>query len=876
MSSQKRDRHLSYTTFMTDYVQKNHVKSVIIDDDQINVTLKAPGQVGEMMVNTGPLQVTPVMVDSLQRYGVNVEFRSSGGLMNTTVGVLPYIAILAVLFLLFRQSQGGQRGVFSFGKSPAKEVNETLPNITFKEVAGAEEAKQELEEIVEFLRDPDRFQRLGGRLPRGVLMVGPPGTGKTYLARAVAGEAGVPFFTMSGADFVEMFVGVGASRVRSTFEKAKAKSPCIIFIDELDAVGRHRGAGVGGGHDEREQTLNQLLVEMDGFETSRSTVILIAATNRPDVLDPALLRPGRFDRQVVIDMPDVRGREGILRIHTREVPLARDVNLPVLAKGTPGLSGADLQNLVNEAALRAARGDQRSVRMADFEQAKEKVMWGTERRSLVMSDRERKATAIHEAGHALVAIRTPGADPVHKISIVPRGQALGLTWFLPHEERHTITRSWCMGKLMCVLGGRAAEELVFDDITNGAANDIEVATSLARRMVCEWGMSDQLGPVMLGGKNAGVFLGKELVETEHLSEHYRHLIDDEIRSVVDDALIAARDILKNNRPALEGLADALLQKEVLDRGQVDQIVRRPNSAEFIESTEEPVVVEHKPADRDSGRGRRGRQQREEKRERPARQPEREPEQKPESEPRGRRPGHDQVDVELPDENAPPVIIERGAPPREREPSRSQVEVELPDDATPPVVIERGASPREQKREVPAPKPPLPVEAKPDYMSSATSVPEHETTESEPQRVPEPEIIEREPEPQRDPEPVSEPAREPEPERVVTFGRRTRIIRKTGLPLSSVPGDGVPVTAVVGDAEVVFGRSPRPADQKKPAVVESPVEPETSQNDGIVDDRSSKPDRTRLLMVLSKRVRVNTRAIDASRRRKAAIMRRASR
>ena len=583
-------REVPYSEFQKTYVQENRIASVEISEDRLEARLRQDGQ-PRLRVNLGPMAVTPIVVDSLMAQGIEVKLKPTSDFFNTAVGALPYIAILAIIFLLFRQSQGGQKGVFNFGKSPARRVSEDVPSVTFEEVAGAEEAKQELEEIVEFLREPEKFRKLGGRIPKGVLMVGPPGTGKTYLARAVAGEAGVPFFTMSGSDFVEMFVGVGASRVRDSFEKAKQNAPCILFIDELDAVGRHRGAGLGGGHDEREQTLNQLLVEMDGFESTGSAVILMAATNRPDVLDPALLRPGRFDRNVVIDLPDVRGREGILRIHTRNIPLASDVNFGEIARGTPGLSGAEIQNMVNEAALLGARKNRKTVGMAEFELAKEKTMWGVERRSLVMSDEERRVTAVHEAGHALVAVLTPGADPVHKCSIVPRGRALGLTWYLPHEERHTVSRGWCMAKLRTILGGRAAESIVMNEVTNGAANDIETATSLAKRMVCEWGMSSRVGPVVVGGKASEVFIGKELTKAENLSEQSLQVVDAEIRRIVEEALQQARSLLDRNVSALTALSDALLGQEVLDREQIQQIVRTHEHLGKNDSPA-PVIVEH--------------------------------------------------------------------------------------------------------------------------------------------------------------------------------------------------------------------------------------------------------------------------------------------
>ncbi len=590
---------ISYTEFTTEYMASGNVNSVRIIGDRLEATLKKP--FGERkLVYLGSLQLTPSLIDSWAQKGVTIEFHAATNVWGIIVGTLPYVTILVVVYFLFRNVSGGQKGVFSFGESRAREITADMPGVTFAEVAGVEEAKQELQEIVEFLRDPQKFQRLGGRIPRGVLMVGPPGTGKTYLARAIAGEARVPFFSISGSDFVEMFVGVGASRVRDLFEKAKKKAPCIVFIDEIDAVGRHRGAGLGGGHDEREQTLNQLLVEMDGF-SSQSTVILMAATNRPDVLDPALLRPGRFDRHIVVNMPDVRGREGILRIHTRGIPLARNVDLHTIARGTPGLSGADLRNLANEAALLAARNNRSEVGMREFEIAKEKVMWGSERRSLVMSEEERRVTAVHEAGHALVAICHPVADSVHKVTIVPRGRSLGLTAFLPGDERHTVSRHWCDAKLTSILGGRAAEEIVLGDITNGAANDIELATELARKMVCEWGMSKLVGPVALLRKGEEVFVAKELGRSAEVSEQTLQIIDKEVNRIVEAALAKARDILEQRRTALDALSAALLAREVLDRQQIDALIapllEPPSSSPVSESTESvPKVIDRTGTD----------------------------------------------------------------------------------------------------------------------------------------------------------------------------------------------------------------------------------------------------------------------------------------
>ncbi|MGD0971540.1 MAG: ATP-dependent zinc metalloprotease FtsH [Desulfobaccales bacterium] len=484
---------------------------------------------------------------------------------------LPMILLVGIWIFFMRQMQAGGGKAMSFGKSRARLMTENTVKITFNDVAGIEEAKDEVSEIIDFLKDPKKFTRLGGRIPKGVLLVGAPGTGKTLLARAIAGEAAVPFFSISGSDFVEMFVGVGAARVRDLFIQAKKSAPCIIFIDEIDAVGRHRGAGLGGGHDEREQTLNQLLVEMDGFEANEG-VILIAATNRPDVLDPALLRPGRFDRQVVVPVPDLRGREAILKVHTRRTPLADSVDLSILARGTPGFSGADLENLANEAALFAARRGDETVAMADFEQAKDKVLMGTERRSLILSERERRNTAYHEAGHTLVARLSPGADPIHKVTIIPRGQALGLTQQLPLDERHTYSKDFLMSALTVLLGGRAAEELVFQQFTTGAGNDLERATELARKMVCNWGMSDELGPVTFGKKEEHIFLGREFAQSKDFSEDTARLIDAAIKNLVLKASGQALTLLSKHRGQLETLAQGLLEKETLDSREIEKIL----------------------------------------------------------------------------------------------------------------------------------------------------------------------------------------------------------------------------------------------------------------------------------------------------------------
>src|SRR5690349_9695281 len=494
----------------------------------------------------------------------------------------PILLMIGFWLFFMRQMQSGGNKALSFGKSKAKLSSSAQKKVTFKDVAGVDEAKDELQEIIDFLREPQKFQKLGGRIPKGVLLMGPPGTGKTLLARAVAGEANVPFFSISGSDFVEMFVGVGASRVRDLFEQGKKNAPCIVFIDEIDAVGRHRGAGLGGGHDEREQTLNQLLVEMDGFESNEG-VILVAATNRPDVLDPALLRPGRFDRRIVVNRPDVKGREGILAVHTKKIPLADDVNIHVLARGSSGFSGADLANLVNEAALNAARYNQKVVRMIDFEFAKDKVMMGSERRSMIINDEEKKVTAVHEAGHALLAMLLPHADPVHKVTIIPRGMALGVTMQLPVEDKHNYTREYLNDQIAILLGGRIAEEITTKGMTTGAGNDLERSTELARKMVCEWGMSDAMGPLTFGKKEEQIFLGREIAQHQDYSEDTAIRIDQELKRIVTNNYDRARKELEEKRVALERIAEELLAREVLDADQVRRIV----AGEALE--------EHRPA-----------------------------------------------------------------------------------------------------------------------------------------------------------------------------------------------------------------------------------------------------------------------------------------
>jgi cell division protease FtsH len=516
----------------------------------------------------------PEMIKILREKGVviNAKKESDTSLLQILITWAPMILLIGVWLFFMRQVQIGGGKALSFGKSKAKILTKEHHHVTFEDVAGIEEAKDELEEIIAFLRDPKRFTKLGGRIPKGVLLIGAPGTGKTLLARAIAGEADVPFFSISGSDFVEMFVGVGASRVRDLFLQGKRNAPCIIFIDEIDAVGRHRGAGLGGGHDEREQTLNQLLVEMDGFESNEG-VILIAATNRPDVLDPALLRPGRFDRQVVVPVPDVKGREEILEVHSKRTPLADDVSLTDLARGTPGFTGADLENLVNEAALLAARLGKEKVEMADLEQAKDKVLMGVERKSMIIPLEERRTTAFHEAGHTLVAKMTPGTDPIHKVTIIPRGRALGITQQLPIDEKHTYPKDYLLNNITVMMGGRAAEELVLNRQTTGAGNDIERATEIARKMVCEWGMSQKLGPLTFGQKEEQIFLGREFAQHRDYSEETARLIDNEVRAIVTQSYEKAKDILQRNMVTLHQLAITLLEKEVLDGRQIDSIIK---------------------------------------------------------------------------------------------------------------------------------------------------------------------------------------------------------------------------------------------------------------------------------------------------------------
>ena len=570
-----RERQVSYSAFRQD-VKNGKVDKVTISDHN-HVTAELIG--GDKIKTTIPSDY-PGIIALLEDSGATIEVEDSSTptWFAVLINMSPFILLFGFWIFMMRQMQAGGNKALSFGKSRARLLTSQQKKITFKDVAGVEEAKEELQEIIEFLREPQKFQRLGGRIPKGVLLVGPPGTGKTLLARAIAGEASVPFFSISGSDFVEMFVGVGASRVRDLFEQGKKNAPCIVFVDEIDAVGRHRGAGLGGGHDEREQTLNQLLVEMDGFDSNEG-VILIAATNRPDVLDPALLRPGRFDRRVIVNHPDVKGREGILRVHTRKVPLAKDVELTVVARGTPGLTGADLANLVNEAALFAARQDRKVVTMADFELSKDKVLMGTERRSLILTDEEKRTTAYHEAGHALVAALASNADPVHKVTIIPRGSALGVTMQLPLVDKHTYKKEFLKDRLMILMGGRIAEELFLDCMTTGSGNDIEQATSMARKMVCEWGMSG-MGPLTFGKKEEQIFLGREISQHRDYSEATAIQIDAEVSSLVKGAHDQAKKCITDNSDALVRIAEALLEREVLTGDEVQTLIAGGELAEI--------------------------------------------------------------------------------------------------------------------------------------------------------------------------------------------------------------------------------------------------------------------------------------------------------
>ncbi|MCX7919958.1 MAG: ATP-dependent zinc metalloprotease FtsH [bacterium] len=581
------ERTIDYSEFLT-FLQNGQVKEVAIYDNKIAGKLLLPVTTGSVtnykevrfnspILETVGQEVVKALVaynqtvppDKQVKFKMQLQPRIWYQIMSW---ILPVVFFVAIWFFIMRQMQIGSNRALAFGRSRAKVIGEGQPKVTFNDVAGADEAKEELQEIIEFLRDPQKFQKLGGRIPKGVLLVGPPGTGKTLLARAVAGEANVPFFSISGSDFVEMFVGVGASRVRDLFDTGKKHAPCIIFIDEIDAVGRQRGAGLGGGHDEREQTLNALLVEMDGFNTNEG-VILIAATNRPDVLDPALLRPGRFDRTVVVDLPDLKGREGILKVHTRKIPLSDDVDLNVVARGTPYFSGADLANLVNEAALLAARRNKKKVEMIDMEEARDKVMMGPERKSRVISEREKKITAYHEAGHALVNRLIPGTDPVHKVTIIPRGLALGLTQALPQEDRHLRNKTEYLNDITVLMGGRVAEEEVFGDITGGASSDIKTATQIAHNMVCEWGMSEKLGPMTFGRREEHIFLGREITRSKDYSEQTAIAIDNEVRSIIDQCYQRAKQLIRENMDKLHTIAEALLERETLDHDDVEKLMR---------------------------------------------------------------------------------------------------------------------------------------------------------------------------------------------------------------------------------------------------------------------------------------------------------------
>ncbi len=614
------EERISYSTLVTDIKQGN-VKSVTITDQSVNGTL----QNNKTFTTYLPMPQDSSLLQQMIDKNVVIKGKppeQQGLLTHLLLNILPWVVIIAIWIYVLRQQAGvGKGGAFSFGRSRARLLNSDQVKVTFSDVAGCEEAKDEVKELVDFLKDPGKFQRLGGKIPRGVLLVGPPGTGKTLLARAVAGEAKVPFFTISGSDFVEMFVGVGASRVRDMFEQAKKQAPCIIFIDEIDAVGRHRGAGLGGGHDEREQTLNQLLVEMDGFQGNEG-VIVVAATNRPDVLDPALLRPGRFDRQVVVGLPDVRGREQILRVHSRKVPTSEDVDVTVIARSTPGFSGADLANIVNEAALFAARANKRAVDMEDFEKAKDKVIMGTERRSMVMSDEEKKLTAYHEAGHAIVGLLMPSHDPVHKVTIIPRGRALGVTMFLPEGDRYSYTREYLESKLSSLFGGRLAEEIIFgvSKVTTGASNDIQKATEIARNMVTKWGLSEKIGPLTLGGDDEEVFLGHSITRHKDVSEATSSLVDSEVRLIIERTYSRAEQTLKDNIEKLHAMADALVKYETIGQDQIKDImagrqVREPASwrskdssdkskkkSEDINGMPEEKQIEPKQGDENEGTG----------------------------------------------------------------------------------------------------------------------------------------------------------------------------------------------------------------------------------------------------------------------------------
>ncbi len=608
-SSRRREEAEIYPNQFNEELQAGNIATVEVTEKKVRGTFNRPviikRQTVERFTMLLPTEPDNAWITSLMAKGVEVRAREPGQSFGVVLlTFLPYLLIFGLVIFMLRQMQQGGNRAFAFGKSKAKLLAGDTPKVTFADVAGCDEAKQELEEIIDFLKDPQKFQRLGGRLPKGALLVGPPGTGKTLLAKAVAGEAGRPFFSMSGSDFVEMFVGVGASRVRDLFEQGKAHAPCIIFIDEIDAVGRHRGAGLGGGHDEREQTLNQLLVEMDGFE-SNDGVILLAATNRPDILDPALLRPGRFDRQIVVDMPDLKGREQILRVHVRKIPMASGVNLERIARGTPGLAGAELANIVNEAALLAARRNKAAVDMQDFEDAKDKVMLGLERKSRVLSDEERRLVAYHEAGHALVGLTVPDADPLHKVTIIPRGRALGLTAYLPEEELHKYTKRSIESRLAMAYGGRVAEELVFgpEKVTTGAAQDIQQATNIARRMVTQFGMSAVIGPIAVGDREQEIFLGREVVQRREISDRTAQIVDEEVKNILTRAYGEAARIVSERRAALDRLAAALLERETLEREQVEMVVAGQSLPPYVPPPAPPPRADGE-ADKERARGER--------------------------------------------------------------------------------------------------------------------------------------------------------------------------------------------------------------------------------------------------------------------------------
>jgi len=586
---------INYSEFVKE-IEAENIAEAAFKEQKVEGTLRQPKSFGSQETTKSfskfktriPFpDLNYELINRLEKGGAKIVAEGDSTYISYLVSFLPWVILILIWLFFIRQMQGasGPKGLFSFGKSKAKLLTDERPKVTFNDVAGADEAKEELQEIIEFLSDPGKFQKLGGKIPKGALLLGPPGTGKTLLARAVAGEAGVPFFSMSGSDFVEMFVGVGASRVRDLFEQGKKNAPCIIFIDEIDAVGRHRGAGLGGGHDEREQTLNQLLVEMDGFESNEG-VILVAATNRPDVLDPALLRPGRFDRQIVVPTPDIKGREGILKVHVRKIKLADDIDLSILARGTPGMSGADLANMVNEAALLASRRDKDAVSMEEFEEAKDKVLMGSARKSLVITDEEKKMIAYHESGHTLVSKFLPKADPIHKVTIIPRGLALGITQSLPEDERHSHSKEYLEAALAVLMGGRVAELLVFNQLDTGAGNDLERATKLARKMVCNWGMSEKLGPVTFGRTEEHIFLGKEMAQQKEYSEATAVLIDKEVATLIKNAEDVAREILHKNLDKLHKLAQALLEKEIIDGNEVDKIIGR--SSGDVEPMKKPT------------------------------------------------------------------------------------------------------------------------------------------------------------------------------------------------------------------------------------------------------------------------------------------------